>query len=347
MKKKLAIIGTVGVPACYGGFETLLENLLPTDIETTVYCSSQAYKERVKEYKGAKLVYIPLKANGAQSIPYDIVSCLHALKSGCNSLIILGVSGAIILPLVKWLRPNITIVTNIDGTEWRREKWSYLIKQFLKWSEHLAVKYSDTVVSDNQGIADYVEVEYQKTSRVIAYGGDHALIDQKADIETRPFALSLCRIEPENNVHVILEACAKTNTPLKFVGNWHISDYGRSLKAKYSQYDNIEIVDSVYDISTLFHLRSTCGLYLHGHSAGGTNPSLVEIMHFAKPIIAFDCVYNRATMENKGSYFKDEQSLQALLASHDWEDITDGDMEEIAQRRYTWQIIRKQYLELI
>ena len=272
----IKIIGTVGVPACYGGFETLVENLLDEKDEknVTVYCSSKSYKEQPNTYKNANLKYIPLNANGVQSIPYDIWSLLHAtITSKADNILILGVSGAICLPFIRLFSKS-NIVTNIDGLEWKRNKWNTWAKRFLKFSEKVAVKYSDVIVADNKGIADYVTQEYGIASKVIAYGGDHAII-KELSISDNDYALALCRIEPENNVELILESFSKTNKPLKFIGNWDNSDFGRLMKSKYQQYRNIEIVDPIYDVNTLFEIRRQCSFYVHGHSAGGTNPSLV------------------------------------------------------------------------
>jgi glycosyltransferase involved in cell wall biosynthesis len=343
----ISIVGTVGLPACYGGFETLVENLVEkTDIDTernlTVYCSSRSYPKKLTTYKGAKLVYLPIKANGPQSVIYDIASLIHCVFSRAEVVLILGVSGCIFLPVFRLLS-KAKVVTNIDGLEWRRDKWGKAARRFLKFSEKVAVKYSDVIISDNQAIADYVEQEYSVKSSVIAYGGDHAIgtdmVSSDAD-----FALALCRIEPENNVEMILNAFSQTAKPLKFIGNWTNSDFGRQMKAKYSSFDNIDIIDPIYDIEKLSLLRASCSFYVHGHSAGGTNPSLVEMMHFGKPIMCFDCNYNRASTENRATFFSDSVGLvQHVLAE---KDATNGQsMLEIAQRRYTWDIVRTQYFD--
>lgn len=342
----LAIIGTVGVPACYGGFETLVENLLDENDPNrniTVYCSSKSYDTKSKYHKNAKLVYLPFKANGAQSILYDISSLVHALFSRPSSVLILGVSGCIFLPFFKLFSKS-TIVTNIDGLEWRRDKWGKWVKRFLKFSEKLAVKYSDVVISDNQAIADYVHNEYNVQSTVIAYGGDHAVIDNLS-LDDHGYALALCRIEPENNVELILEAFSNSDKPLKFIGNWNNSDFGLTMKARYQTFDNIDILDPIYDLTTLFNIRQKCSFYVHGHSAGGTNPSLVEMMHFGKSILAFDCTYNRASTEGKALFFSSSHNLERLIEKSASCDNGD-DMKEIAVRRYTWRIVKQQYFDL-
>lgn len=349
---KIAIIGTVGVPASYGGFETLVENLIDDDTARyKVYCSGSHYSERPKEYKNADLVYLPLSANGVQSILYDVWSVLHAVFSGHKHLLILGTSGAIVLPMLRLLCPKIKVVINIDGLEWKRQKWKGFAKLFLKFSERLAVNFASVVVADNRAIAEHVETYYNSACETIAYGGDHAFIDDMAmptaetAIGKEVYAFALCRIEPENNVHVILDAFSNAKMNLIFVGNWQASDYGRSLVELYSSNSNIDLLNPIYDLHTLALYRAHCNVYVHGHSAGGTNPSLVEMMHFDKPIVAFDCVYNRATMEDKGLYFSSASSLSLILDDSNFGG-NGSELGDIARRRYTWSVVREQYHKL-
>lgn len=358
--KKVAIVGTVGIPAKYGGFETLVENITgdncSADIEYTVYCSGRNYKkeERTVTYKGAILKYIPLRANGIQSILYDTISIIRALLI-CDTLLILGISGCIVLPIIRLFSMK-KIIINIDGLEHRREKWGIKVQRFLKYSEKLAVRYADVIVADNKAIQDYVTSEYGKSSELIAYGGDHALCNiknaenrvlNKHGIKSGNYSFSLCRIEPENNVHLILEAYAQSGESLVFVGNWKNSQYGRDLYEKYYVYENVQLLDPIYDLPTLNVLRANCKFYIHGHSAGGTNPSLVEAMFFEKPIFAFDCDYNRESTENKANYFINVEQLSKFSAA-DKDEFTFNvtSMIEIANRRYRWNIIAKQYENL-
>ncbi|MBT8327450.1 MAG: DUF1972 domain-containing protein, partial [Bacteroidia bacterium] len=166
-KKRLAIIGTVGLPAKYGGFETLADHLvthLNKDHDITVYCSKKKYakEERIGSYRGANLKYINLDANGIQSIPYDTLSILHALFTS-DVLLVLGVAGAWILPFVR-LFTSKKIIISIDGIEWKREKWNLLAKLYLRWSEKMAVKYSHIDISDNESIQDYTALRYGTVS---------------------------------------------------------------------------------------------------------------------------------------------------------------------------------------
>lgn len=349
--KKISIVGIVGLPAAYGGFESLVENLTrfaATDIQYEVFCSSKQHSAELKSHNGAILRYIPLKANGMQSIPYDILSILFSIKNRPDVLLVLGVSGAIALPLVK-IFSRCKVITNIDGLEWKRDKWGRLAKSFLKLSEAIAVRYSDVVITDNQAISDYVFNEYKSKSTVIAYGGDHSILhgQEVKQSDEFPFYLTICRIEPENNIDLILQAFSESDEKIKFIGNWKSSEYGRRLVSKYGSVSNIELIDPVYDIKQLYRIRSLCKGYIHGHSAGGTNPSLVEAMHFAKPIYAFDCAFNRFTTENRAFYFKDSAQLSQLLSDYTLDkDKNASLMKDIAERRYTWEIITKQYEDL-
>jgi glycosyltransferase involved in cell wall biosynthesis len=359
-QKKIAIIGTVGVPANYGGFETLAEHLvedLGHKHDITVYCSGKKYRksERVKKYKGAKLRYLPLDANGIQSIFYDTLSICHSMLYA-DVLLILGVAGAWILPFVR-LFTNKKIIISIDGIEWKRDKWSLLAKWYLFWAEGLAVKYSHIDISDNEAIQDYTAARYGTLSRIIEYGADHTLKVSKTnqDIEQFPFiknlyAFKVCRIEPENNVHIILEAFTKTTKmPLVIVGNWSKSAYGLNLKQQYINHPNIYIFDPIYNQDKLDLLRSNAALYVHGHSAGGTNPSLVEAMYLGLPILAFGVSYNRVTTEGKAQYFYDLDGLVTQV--NDLYTIRlkkmGEQMEGIAKRRYVWSHIAFKYELLI
>lgn len=352
---KVSIVGTVGVPANYGGFETLVENLLSNGMaeksQVTVYCSGKSYARKIDYYKSAKLEYINLNANGVSSIFYDIASILTAIKKKSDCILILGVSGALVIPFVRIIKPKIRIVTNIDGLEWKRAKWSKLAKYFLKFSERLAVKFSHVVITDNQAITDYVNSEYDKASLTIAYGGDHAVLDMPDSVESPvnfEYALSVCRIEPENSVGLILEAYSLTNKNIIFIGNWQNSEYGQELREKYSGFNNIHMLDPIYDVGLLYAYRSNASAYVHGHTAGGTNPSLVEMMHFSVPILAFDCCYNRETLKGQGTFFSNPDSLKEVINSNQ-EKCTKSILEvkSIANRFYTWEVIAKKYFSAL
>lgn len=358
LRNKVAIIGTVGVPAQYGGFETLAENLvhkLGKLFAFTVYCSKPEYAQHPQTHAGASLVYLPLKANGAQSIPYDMLGLVHAVRRA-DCLLVLGVSGCVALPVFR-LFSRKPLIVNIDGLEWRRDKWRGPLKWFLKFSEAMAVRFADHVVTDNKVIQDYVMAEYGRPSELIAYGGNqaaHVALDAH-DLQAWPFAanrfsFSVCRIEPENNIHIILQAYASSGLCLVIVGNWENSQYGLELKRDYAGYGNIHLLDPIYDPDRLNRLRSNCALYVHGHCAGGTNPSLVEAMWLGLPVMAFDINFNRETTEGRGHYFSSPADLQALsvrlLAQDEERDALGKTMHEIAFRRYRWEVIADQYAGL-
>lgn len=351
---RVAIIGCHGVPANYGGFETLVENLLgdncPPDVEYTVFCSAYDYRDRPREFHGARLKYVRLRANGAQSVPYDVVSLCRAIR-GYDAVLVLGVSGCLFLPVFRLFNRR-RLIVNIDGLEHRRAKWGRFARRVLRASEAMAVRMADVIIADNKGIQDYVTETYGKPSELIAYGGDHvrrelspAFVDDtlaRYGLSRGGYAISVCRIEPENNSHLILEAFAKAEMPLVFIGNWDHSEYSRGLRERYSGVGNIRILDAIYDLDILYALRSNAGIYVHGHSAGGTNPSLVEAMFFGMPILAYDVVYNRETTEGRAYYFRTAEDIRRHLGAR----LDGAPMTEIAARRYTWRHIAAQYCDL-
>lgn len=350
--KKIAVLGSQGIPANYGGFESLVENIVgdncSPDIQYTVFCSSIDMPEKLKTYKGSNLKYVPLKSHGFQSILYDIVSMTRCFR-GYDTVLILGISGCVFLPVLKLFGKG-KVVVNVDGLEHRREKWSYFTRKFLRLSEKVAVRYADVVIADNKGVQDYVSQAYGVKSELILYGGNHVIRDlaegkenkilKDYGLEKNKYSVSVCRIEPENNCDITLEAFAKTGQNLVFVGNWNQSRYSRRLKKQYEGFPNIKLLESIYDMDILYVLRKNAYCYVHGHSAGGTNPSLVEAIFFNRPILAYDIVYNRETTMNKAYFFKNCDDLVGLLKANNFEN---NNLREIAESIYNWNHIAKQY----
>lgn len=356
-ERTIVIIGSVGVPACYGGFESLIENLLdynPYNFNYTVYCSSKSFSKKLKVYKKAKLRYINLEANGFSSIFYDGYSLLKCLGSQFDIILLLGVSGAIFIPIIKPFTSAI-IVCNIDGIEWKRDKWNLLSKRFLKFSESVAIKHSDIIITDNKGIADYVSSDYQKDSITIGYGANLAK-DQsnnllnKYGLNKNQYFFKVCRIEPENNIELILDAFSQINDQrVVIVGNWSNSKFGEKMFRKYQKLSNVTLLDPIYNQNDLNELRINCKGYIHGHSAGGTNPSLVEAMGLKLPIIAYDVNFNRYTLENNGVYFNNQNDLIHEITRFDSREDLEIDKEKIYEtfsKRYTKEKIAEEYAHL-
>jgi len=360
-KNKIAIIGSVGVPAKYGGFETLVDNLLdilPQFYDVTVFCETKSSPDKLENYKGAKLYYLNLKANGFQSIIYDVVSIFKSFSSN-DYLLLLGVSGAIVLPLIKPFYKG-KIITNIDGLEWKRDKWKPYGRKFLKFSERIMVNYSDCIVADNRHIQKYVMSEYGKSSTFIGYGADHVYAVEPNEFhEKYPFIVdkyfcTVCRIEPENNIGLMINAYIDSGCSLPYiiVGNWHASDYGRSLLLNYKNFPNLHLFSPIYEPEELNALRSNCYFYLHGHSAGGTNPSLVEAMYLGLPILANDVLYNRATTFDHALYFSNKNDLIQLIKQVSEEGYNSRNdvgikMKKVAVENYLWKNITLQYINVL
>ncbi len=358
--KKIAIIGSAGIPAKYGGFETLAQHLvkeLKDDFRFQVYCSEKFYgkEERMDSYHNAELIYLPLKANGIQSIPYDIISMVHAAFT-CDILLLLGVSGGLFCPILR-LFTNKKIIVNIDGLEWRRSKWNKFAKFFLRISEKIAVKYSHADITDNAALKRYALRQYKTISHLISYGADHVeqISPTEADIDSFPFlkseyAFKVARIEPENNIELILKAFDKLNKNLVLVGNWQNSEYGRDLYDRYviPSKSNIHLLHPIYEQNTLDIIRSNAYVYIHGHSAGGTNPSLVEAMFLSLPILSFDVSFNRETTNNQAIYFKTAEDLKTLINTKSKQDLVQmgNRLKTIANDKYTWSIIAAKYRRL-
>lgn len=356
-KKKVAIIGIKGLPPAYGGFETLANYLTffeGKNFSITVFCGKTPLQERLKEYNGAKLIYLPFNANGTQSIIYDILSIIISWFR-FDSLLILGTPGVLIIPILRVFKKTRTII-NFGGIEWKRDKWNWAGRLFLKITESVAVKFAACMIADNQYFVDYIKATYRRPSTLIEYGGNHTKkrpvtvqILIKYPFVANEYYLSISRAQPDNNLHLLLETFSflpKKN--LVLISNWDVYKYGRCLKMKYVDFPNIFMVDAIYDLKILDVIRSNCCVYIHSHLYCGTAPSLVEAMNLGLPIIAFDNETNRFTTENRALYFKDESSLQNIILKLNQYRLNEmgKEMNEISERRYSWERISKLYAVL-
>jgi len=359
-KKKVAIIGTNGLPAKYGGFETLVDYLTKNNdgktIDFTVYCSKTKKKDRLATYNNAKLIYVPLKANGSQSILYDFLSLIQVWFK-YDKVLLLGTSGALIIPFLKLLK-NTKLITNFGGLEWKRDKWNWGIRKLLKISEAIAVNYSDITIADNQVFVNYIKSEYNKNSVLIEYGGDHVKrqiaskeLKEKYRFLNTSYGISISRAQVDNQIHVLLEAFIKSRKKdnLVVISNWDKFEYGRVLKKKYENIDKLFLLDAIYDLDVLNVLRSNAKYYIHTHSFCGTAPSLVEAMNHGLPIISYNADTNFSTTEKKAIYFNNVNELINILNKIDSFDLNNisKEMITIAKKRYSWNEITKKYYKVL
>jgi hypothetical protein len=352
---KISIIGSKGIPASYGGFETLAEYLsvylANSGHKVTVFCSG-GFKR--KKFKGVDLVYLPFKANKFQGIIYDLISILLSISSQ-DKIIMLGSPAGPLLGLIPGLRNK--LIFNFGGLDFKRNKWNRYIQNFISYGKKNALKYSNKVVADNQGIFDYLVENYiidRKKIFLIEYGGNHAELKSENNFQPayklpENYSLTIARIQKDNNIELIIKSAIKYKFNAIIIGNWNFETFGRVLKSKYGNHENLFLLDPIYDIETLFHYRKNCSYYIHGHSAGGTNPTLVEAMWLGLNIFAFDNVFNRYTTEQSCNYWSNLDDLGILIQDTENKIISNNShkMKSIAQKRYNWNLICEKYLKII
>jgi glycosyltransferase involved in cell wall biosynthesis len=319
---KIGIIGTRGIPNQYGGFEQFVEFAAPALVarghEVYVYTSSlHPYKE--PEWNNVHLVrrYDPENNIGtAGQFVYDLSSIWDARKRNYDVILQLGYTSSSIW---SFLFPRgSTILTNMDGLEWKRSKYSKPVRQFLKQAEKWAVKYSDFLIADSIGIQQYLFDKYGRESTFIAYGAslvtkpEEAILNEKG-LEKYEYDLLIARMEPENNIETIIKGhmLAGASKPLIIIGNFK-NRFGRYLKEQYGS-ERIQFRGPVYDLKLLNSLRYFSNLYFHGHSVGGTNPSLLEAMACYSLIVAHDNIFNRSVLDEDAFYFSSPEQLAGLL----------------------------------
>lgn len=356
---KLAIIGTDGLPARYGGFETFAMEVSPRIVElgheVLVVGSSIGRPDGEVTPPGVRVRNLPMRANGVASIPFDLAS-FAAVRGWADAVLLLGVSAGPLVPLMKAMTANGNIIVNVDGLESRRAKWSDMAKKYLALSESIAIRHARHVIADNLSIAEMVRDFYGRNAHVIAYGNDHVrhisddtattIIHEKFGLSSEGYYLTVARIEPENHIAEMMDAIpSDTAYPYVIVGNFDGSPYGQSLIDRHRDKPWIRPVNAIYDPDILAALRAGCRAYLHGHSVGGTNPSLVEILPYGRPIIAFDCSFNRHTLSNSGGYFSATADLHQLLVRDELEPYRPPAALR-TDPRYNWKTIAEHYAAL-
>lgn len=358
---KIAILGTRGIPNSYGGFEQFAEYLSVGLVElghsVTVY-NVHFHEYDQLEFKGVEIrkIYSPEKQIGAPAnFVYDYLCMKDALKQDFDIIYEAGYHSN--APSYYLLKKNSPIViTNMDGIEWKRSKWNYFTRQLIKKLEKIAVRKSDYLVSDNSAIQEYYKKEFCADSFCIAYGADivehfdEELISPY-NVTAYNYFLLIARLEPENNIEMILDGyvLSADARPLLVVGNAE-TKYGRFLQAKYHN-NNIRFLGAIYNKEVLDNLRHYCALYFHGHSVGGTNPSLLEAMASEALIASHDNVFNKSVLNINALYFVKDKDVASIIRNLDsW-----GDDEKkffIANNKaqtincYSWKSIVFQYENL-
>lgn len=352
-RKGIAFIGTAGLPNRYGGFESFLEACGPEFAEyddVIVTCDAAKYPDRAPVWQGVRRMFLGVPANGAASVLHDVLAFARVLPQA-HTIIILGVSGGIAFPLLRLacMLTGRRLIVNVDGVEWRRAKFSRVKRAYLRLSDTLAQWFAQDVVVDNEALRPFLTAIGRRKATCIPYSGDQVVRRSDVDPATRSGMLTICRIEPENNCHLLLEAAtaaiaADPDLTYDFIGNWDASDYGRRLRTQFGAVAGITLHDPVYDPEVIAGYRERCTTYLHGHSVGGTNPSLVEMLFYDCRIVVFDCSFNRETAAATVEYFSDINTLCFLLHG-----VADSNLTERAaiRKRYTRKAITLQYRNLI
>ncbi|PDS23413.1 DUF1972 domain-containing protein [Flavobacterium branchiophilum] len=354
---KIAILGTRGIPNFYGGFEQFAENfalfLYEKGHDIYVYnSSSHPYKKKL--FNGVHIIhqFDPEKHIGtAGQFIYDLNCILDTRKKKFDIILQLGyTSSSIWYPL----HPKKSIViTNMDGLEWKRSKYSKLVQKGLKFAERFAVNNSNYLISDSLGIQNYLMQKYQVNSEYIAYGAstfyaDNAAVLNDYNVEINNFNMIMARFEPENNFEIVLDGYVQslTEMPILVIGNYN-NKYGNYLKKKYSKINKIRFLGSIYNLNTLNYLRFYSNIYFHGHSVGGTNPSLLEAMASGALVAAHNNEFNRGVLELNAYYFSnmaDVINIISTVKKRENLQIIENNYSTI-ESTFNWNKINEHYLQ--
>lgn len=356
---KIAILGTRGVPNNHGGFEQFAEYfsvyLASKDHDVYVY-NSHDHPFQDKKFKGVNIVhaYDPeYKIGTAGQFIYDLNCIKDSRKRNFDVILQLGYTSSSIW---YWLLPkDAIIITNMDGMEWKRSKYSQSVRKFLRYAEKLAVNSSDYLISDSIGIQDYIRKKYNRTSEFIAYGANvfknsNDSVLSKYNVEKNKYCIIIARLEPENNIETIVEGYHQSETSHSLIIFGSLNDYGETLQKKYRDDKRIQFVGANYNQKELNNLRYFSRYYFHGHSVGGTNPSLLEAMASNTLIVANNNIFNQSILEENAHYFDDSEAIKNLLNKdvffNSKEVYAEANTKKINEM-YSWDIINTAYENFI
>lgn len=352
---KIGILGTRGIPNSYGGFEQFAEHLAKGLVEkgfSVVVYNSSLHTYKQNEWNGVEIIhsYDPEGMIGtAGQFIYDFNCLRDAQKRNFDILLHLGYTSSSIW--YKFWPKNALNIVNMDGLEWKRSKYNRLTQRFLKWAESLAVKKADILIADSKGIQNYINIRYKKSAHFIAYGAEIPLYyakDRLTEFDLSPFEyyLVVARMEPENNIEMIIQGYLLSikKYPLIIIGGTK-NRFGEYLARRYAS-ASIRFPGAIYDSELINSIRHFSALYFHGHSVGGTNPSLLEAMACECKIVANDNEFNRAILNQQASYFSNPDEVRNIIDEPTDEAISltrrNINIEKI-KKIYTWENINNDY----
>ncbi len=360
MKLNIGILGTRGIPNHYGGFEHisghLSAGLAGKGHAVTVY-NSHKHPYTQKEWQGVRIVhcYDPEYLIGtAGQFIYDLNCLLDARKRKFDVILLMGYTSSSIWGRL-YPRQSV-VVSNMDGLEWKRTKYSITLRRFLKYAEKLAIRYSHFYVADSLVIKSYLQEEYGILPRYIPYGAD-VYSEQEGEPFARDAALNedyfllMARMEPENNIEIILDGFSDSNSTKHFnvLGNTD-TRFGKYITRKFRNDERIRFPGANFDHSAVRTLQNRCFLYFHGHSVGGTNPSLLEAMASKALIAAHNNPFNKSVLHADAFYFDNAADVRQLVETVRREDKEAAMIRNNLQKirlQFNWEKIIHEYEDLI
>lgn len=355
---KVAILGTRGIPNNHGGFEQFTEylsrHLATSGHEVYVY-NSHNHPYQKPTWYGVHLIhkYDPESKLGTfGQFLYDLNCIRDSRKRNFDIILQLGYTSSSVW---GWMLPKHSIVvTNMDGLEWKRSKYSRPVQSFLKHAERWAIQTSDYLIADSTGIQQYLQSTYNRHADFVAYGSHLFELPDKQilsmyEVAPYDYNMLIARLEPENNIETILDGVMQSQSDKDFlVIGKHETKFGRYLKKKFKDEKGIRFLGGIYEQDHLNNLRYWSNLYFHGHSVGGTNPSLLEAMASKSLIVAHDNIFNKSVLGENAFYFTTSKDITGYLKTvkSDYQDLIENNRNTV-KTKYNWDLINRTYEKLL
>jgi len=366
---KIAIIGTRGIPGKYGGFETFAEKIserfVKSGFATIVYGRSEYYSESEKNshYKGIKTVYLnTIRIKQFETIIHSIKCTLHSIFiEKVNCVILCNVASSINLPILKIFGKRVVI--NVDGLEWKRNKWSRMAKTVFKIFERISVLFGKkNIITDSLAISEYYKKKFGISATFIPYGGQILRkkdtlpisdLEKKYNFKKGEYFLQITRFVPENNVYYILKNFIRSKTKKKFIligGDHYHGKYCSKIKKICKKDNRIILTGFIYDKKEIDTLLFNAFAYIHGNEVGGTNPALLQAMGGGHIVFSIDTVFNREVLKSTGIYFNKSgydlgQKIDLLENNPESGEQLPGLALKNLRINYSWDRISERYLK--
>lgn len=358
--KRVAIVGSRGFPSTYGGYETMVRYLardwVKRGLDVTVYCRERPGRQRSWNDEGIQCRWTPgLNTTALSTLSFGLTGHVDASRQGFDAALVLNIANGFFLPLLG--RKSVGVALNTDGIEWERGKWGNNARRVFRRGAEASARYADVLIADSEAIATVWKKEFGVESVFVPYGApilEACSPDRVRELGLEPgrYILTVARLVPENNIELILDSTSELEHKVVVVGSGTGDSPIEQRLAELDRGESLTWLGHVSDQELLNSLWSHCGLYVHGHSVGGTNPGLLQALGAGAPTIALDTPFNREVLAGDSQLFPDDREelgrrIREAMSDPALRESWSAIGRETIRSRYSWDDVSDRYLSAL